>query len=428
MKYTALSTCLIDGPEHRRWKWMQKYGARVRRSGSIKPYTWSIGYNNCVGRCSTGNRYGKFSGSSMNRWKQLKIQDYEKDLVTLDADLVAMGAKVAAKMRAKYGEDLRPPTLRPGEKEDRTAPTLRNLVHNAIMFQDQQSIEEYREWISRALGRDVQPISFGIHMLSPRSRGKIKDKATAFYRASPGSRTFVTLTFIAAVDDRAGIAVLNKFLTVIKQRMTNVQYLWVAERQENGNIHFHMIINKRLPVKQFNALWVLQQYNAGLTGKTKYGESISRREIEDRYENGTVGKVLNPFDVKKIRSIGGLSGYLTKYITKQEKNKPFGCSVWHCSRTVSRLFTRATVQPSAFAYLQTFNNYRVDKRTGECFPAEVVKGAYFVMVYVNNKAAPLRYLREMEQVNKWILEGHTLDRLPELDDDDYRKRYLCETE
>jgi hypothetical protein len=48
---------------------------------------------------------------------------------------------------------------------------------------------------------------------------------------------------------------------------------------------------------------------------------------------------------------------------------------------------------------------------------------FYMVVYAANKAAPLKYLREMEQVNKWILEGHELDRLCLIDDDLYRKKF-----
>jgi hypothetical protein len=200
-----------------------------------------------------------------------------------------------------------------------------------------------------------------------------------------------------------------------------------------------------LPVGRWNAFWVLAQYNAGLVGHTEFGDEISKSDIvglyaadlREKFSGGRskVGKkisriqeVLNPFDIKPVRSISKLSSYLTKYITKQEKNEPFGCSVWHCSRRVSRMFTRQAVGPSAFAYMKSFANYGVDKRTGEVYsePKEVTCGNGFaVMVYACDKAAPLKYLKRMEQVNKWILEGHDVDRVPTLDDALYRKIIVC---
>jgi hypothetical protein len=384
--------------QERRRKVREQMAKRTHRNPA--PYTWSMGYNTCTGRSSPGRRF-EFTGSSLNRSKQLSI--YEKDIYTLTIDLLAVAAKIAAKLF------------------DKGVPSA---FRNCLIRQDIASQEEYRVWLRLKKGGDDESAFPCIsRILSPRSRGKIKDKATAFFRSSPGSRTFVTLTFIAAVADADAVGILNKFLTVVRKRFKNVQYLWVAERQGNGNIHFHMIINKRLPVKEYNGLWVLQQYNAGLVGKNKYGEVITKQEVERRQIAGTVGKIFNPFDVKKVRGIAGLSAYLTKYITKQSE-QPFACAPWHCSRSVSRLFTRATVAPSAFAYMASFENAKVDKLTGECFAPLVIKGAYWVMVYVNNKKAPLHYLKRMEQINKWIIQGVVPDRIPEIDDDIYSKYFI----
>lgn len=271
--------------------------------------------------------------------------------------------------------------------------------------------------------------SFGIHTFSPRSRSKVRDKATAFWRAGSGDRIFVTLTFIDDVTDHKGVSILNKFLTAIREDHPGFLYLWTAEHQkETGRIHFHLIANKRLPVKRYNGLWVLQQYNAGLRGKSKYGIEISKEEIESRYKDGTIGKVLNPFDVEKIKTIHGISWYITKYVTKQKDGEVFGCQTWHCSRRVSRLFTKETVSPSAFRYMLSFNNYVLDKTTGECRPSMIYKTPFFIMTFINNKASPLTWIRGMEKVNKWVLKGLEIDQVPTIDDQDYRRIYCNQYE
>jgi hypothetical protein len=378
-----------------------RYG---KTSKPAKGYTCSMGYSQCVSRYSHEIKYSRFSGSSLNRSPQLKLYEGEKDVPRDPNDPFRMALKAAEAHRRRRVE-------------------LPKEVSDYLVLRDQESEGKFRLWFSVTQGKPEGGISLPIHFLSPRSRGKIKDKATAFFRASPGNRVFCTLTFIAPVDDQTGVSILNKFLTSARKSFPKLQYFWVAERQDNGNIHFHIILNKRLPVRRWNALWVLVQYNSGLIGSDKFGDRISKQEILMRYENDTIHKVFNPLDIKKVKSISGLSGYLTKYITKQKKT-PFSCLPWHCSRQVSRMFIRTTVGPSAFAYMNSWNNYRVDKETGECFPPKVSKPhPFYIVVYAANKSAPLKYLREMEQVNKWILEGHTLDRLCMIDDDLYRKQF-----
>lgn len=256
-----------------------------------------------------------------------------------------------------------------------------------------------------------------VHIFSSRSRGKVKDKATAFYRSAGGNKTFLTLTFIEDITDKEGVQILNKFLTVLRKEKIGLQYLWVAEHQEltRTTLHFHMIVNRRLPVKRYNALWVLQQYNSGLVGRTASGEVISREEIERRFHHDMTSKfkkkdpdsimaVLNPFDIEDTYGVNGLAYYLTKYISKQKKKEPFGCLNWHCSRRVSKLFTKEVVSPSTFAYLLSFANYKVDMKTGECFPPPVLSHQFFTMVYVNNKGAPIPRLKRLENLNKWVME------------------------
>src|ERR1700722_14897868 len=38
-----------------------------------KGYSWSMGYNHCVGKYSAGGKYSRFSGSSLNRSTQLNL-------------------------------------------------------------------------------------------------------------------------------------------------------------------------------------------------------------------------------------------------------------------------------------------------------------------------------------------------------------------
>jgi hypothetical protein len=265
-----------------------------------------------------------------------------------------------------------------------------------------------------------------VHVMSKRTKGKIRDKATAFFRASK-QRIFITLTFIEHVDDREGKRILNKFLTVIRKEVKGFEYLVVAEHQperETHTIHFHLLTNRRVTIQRYNALWTLQQYNAGLTGHRKSGESISKSEIISRYAAGTVGDVLNPVQVEPAYCISGLAAYLTKYVTKQETGEKFGCLTWHCSRKVSRLFTSQLVGPSALAFLLSFRNYKLDRKTGECWAPKQMHGAFFSLVFVNNRPAVLDNLKMMEQVNNWIIEKLKPDGKITIDSDQYRRIFI----
>jgi hypothetical protein len=81
--------------------------------------------------------------------------------------------------------------------------------------------------------------------------------------------------------------------------------------------------------------------------------------------------------------------------------------------------------------MMSLANCKVDKSTGEVFMPQTARGdpqkkQFYTLIYVNNKAAPLPYLREMEQVNKWILEGLHIDRLSMVDDILYSGKFCKE--
>jgi hypothetical protein len=407
-----------------------------KKAPDEKGYTWSMGYNQLSGRYTQGSLFPELSGSSLNR-KKMTNEKYSKILQASDRDIIRL-AHAAADEYCKQGGH----RIVEWQGKWYDIATLPRYVRSEIEQGNKDVGRRLALWLSASLRALSQGISYGVHVLSARSRGKIKDKATAFFRSCPGDRVFGTFSFIAPVDDKTGQSILNKFLVQCRKKFPNLQYFWVAERQENGNIHFHMILNKRLAIGRWNALWVLAQYNSGLIGHDEWGSEISKDEIIrlyalDQKEGfcGAVSKkgkkisriqaVLNPLDLRKVRSIGALSSYLTKYITKQEKNKPFGCAVWHCSRRVSRMFTRQTVGPSAFRFMKSFANYGVDKKTGEVWgePSEYMPCPFAVVVLALDKSAPLRYLKRMEQINKWVLEGVEIPRVPQVDDELYQSYF-----
>lgn len=62
----------------------------------------------------------------------------------------------------------------------------------------------------------------------------------------------VTISFTPHVTDDQGIQYLNTWLTVCRQSLHLREYLWVAERQENGTIHFHILVPQFLNIQKAN--------------------------------------------------------------------------------------------------------------------------------------------------------------------------------
>lgn len=219
----------------------------------------------------------------------------------------------------------------------------------------------------------------------------------------------MTLTFISPVSDQQGMKILNKYLTVLRKRFGTFMYVWVAEHQPGTrNIHFHVIQNRKFPVSYINALWVMQQYNAGLRNeKISYENLIS---IYNSNQFKQVHKFLNPVDIKPVHSISGLSGYLTQYVTKN--NDVFGCAVWHCNRGVSSLFTSALITEKEFQETcdENINRY-TNKKTGKTYVnktfivTDTTTGEIrsFVNTIYNHQHFR-KNLKELDQLNSIVAE------------------------
>lgn len=249
--------------------------------------------------------------------------------------------------------------------------------------------------------------------MSRRTRIKIQEKILAIYSAKPNDFFFITLTLIESVPDTKGVKILNKFLTVLRKQYGQFNYLWVAERQQNGNIHFHMICDKRFDIIYINSLWTAQQVNAGL-----YHKNISRlmrsekQSISKLHKSGVEGqrkiqKYFNPVDVFKVDGIDGLSCYLTQYITKNETK--MSCAVWHCNRNISRVFTKQVISNKIF--LETCDNTKnkIVNKKGKVYKGKVYVHQYGMINTIMNKQYFKKYLSEMILINKWILNGENID-------------------
>lgn len=241
---------------------------------------------------------------------------------------------------------------------------------------------------------------YNARTLSHRTKKKIQQKAQALFECSDKNRfSFVTLSFIGKVADRLGKDCLNTMLTRMRKQY-EFEYIWTAERQENFNIHFHIICNNFFDVEKCNKMWVEIQNNAGIINS-----AISKETISHHVNSNKVQEILNPFDVKKIYNVDGVSAYITKYVTKN--NASFWCSAWHCSRGVSKLFTKSIVTQSDYLFCKDArNNTYINKNTGEVFEPKVFQNDYAEVVTINNKKSVFdKCFKELKKINKIIIRG-----------------------
>ena len=154
--------------------------------------------------------------------------------------------------------------------------------------------------------------------------------------------TFITLTLPSKqihTDNEIKAKCLNQFLIEISKYNYVSNYVWRAEYQKNGNIHFHILVNKYVCWRDLRYRWnriinklgYVDRYQESMKEWHKDGFKI-RTELLAKwdekaqlkaYKEGlkTDWKSPNSTDIHSIQNITNIKAYLTKYLTKTEQQK-----------------------------------------------------------------------------------------------------------
>lgn len=162
------------------------------------------------------------------------------------------------------------------------------------------------------------------------NKSKVRQKIFAFYHLKDSYKYFRlwTLTFPKGTHDNTAYKILNNWLTRMRTELGLKNYIWIAERQQNSTIHFHLIFAQYINIQKAN-----YYASKAINNSIKKGE-IWRQDNKELNYNG--------LDVsKKCGSWTQVAKYVTKYITKSTTT----CTrlPYYCSQTISRLFTKLVV-------------------------------------------------------------------------------------
>lgn len=99
-------------------------------------------------------------------------------------------------------------------------------------------------------------------------------------------------------------------------------YIWKAELQKRGQLHYHITSNVYIAHQEL---------------KDKWNELLTLNNYNRKYREEKGHTNANSTDIKEVRKISNLGGYLTKYFTKAYQNeKSIGGKVWDCSLNLKR--------------------------------------------------------------------------------------------
>jgi hypothetical protein len=99
-------------------------------------------------------------------------------------------------------------------------------------------------------GRDTEN-----EQLTDRARSKIK-RASRMMQREYGRCPFLTLTYRNQVPDNdKAKRHLDNFFKRLRRKYQGLDYLWIAETQQRGAIHFHVTLNQRIHHSIINKEW-----------------------------------------------------------------------------------------------------------------------------------------------------------------------------
>lgn len=160
--------------------------------------------------------------------------------------------------------------------------------------------------------------------ISKQAKTKITDRVKIWSQCVKNAHrrhVFVTLTLTSKQIHKDAFMkryLLNSFLIQMKAEGAS-EYLWKAERQKNGNIHFHIITDSYLSKERIRLIWLRSLkkhgYRADMVNQQRYPCS----------------------DVKGVKDEKKLSRYLTKYITKETEGEGIEGRLWYMTRKLSQL-------------------------------------------------------------------------------------------
>lgn len=211
-------------------------------------------------------------------------------------------------------------------------------------------------------------------------------------RSRPFILNFITLTLSSEQihsDNEIKSCILEPFLNTCRQKWKITHYVWRAEKQKNGSIHFHIIANRFIPWNELRNCWNLHQQKLGYVTRYRDNQIAWHREgfkyrpeLEkswprskqlQAYKDGILHDWNNPnsTDVHSLRFISDVRSYFVKYITKTAQSENITGRLWGCSYNLTDIKgARSFCEGSVSDEINTLvNTPGVTKFTGEYYTA-----------------------------------------------------------
>lgn len=239
------------------------------------------------------------------------------------------------------------------------------------------------------------------------NRTRVKQKIYALFNLKCSQKfiAFYSVSFPIDTSDDMAFVCWNYWLTLLRKQFNLTNYIWVSERQKNGTLHYHMLTNNYMPILQINRGMAIIINNQVKEGNMQWSGSCLEKyngvdvdSIFNSKRHKKTGKNLNPSEVRNWISL-----YVTKYVIKNTAEFTHLC--WHCSRSVSMLFTTQVYEKSYLNVIDLFlpprfyPGQKVPEHTPDLY---VYFRADFNETWVFKFEPPPKLYEKIKMYNDWI--------------------------
>ena len=136
---------------------------------------------------------------------------------------------------------------------------------------------------------------------------------------------FLTLTLCALQrhsDQQIKRDVLKPFMRILREKFNCINYVWKAESQQTGSIHFHVIIDQFIDKEEIQRIWNSCQ---------------QKLFYVDRFEAKCGHNHPPSTHVEVIDSLEIAEKYIEKYICKDDKYRRIEGAIWKASKSINSL-------------------------------------------------------------------------------------------
>lgn len=253
------------------------------------------------------------------------------------------------------------------------------------------------------------------------NKAKVRKRLTALCRLSKSKQflAFYSVSFPVNTNDEAIYLIFNKWLTNCRKRYGLNTYIWVAERQSNGTLHFHILTNDRMNIYEVNkamANSIDTSVNQGLTewgasSRSLYNgvdvDSIQRPKQRQYETREQYRKRIKAYSRHTIHErIKWATMYMTKYMTKNDD--VFTHLPYHCSRDISQLFTGIQLSDKDITNFITELSDNPDDYE--------IKRNDRITLYVFKTIQSDKVYRMLDKLNNWLYEHYRIipEKPPEI--------------